>query len=150
MVKPDDGHYNIRFKEGDSMINIAVCDDEKSMSETIKKMAEDFFEKKNMNISVMMYSSGEELLKSNERIDILFLDIGMRGMDGIETAGRLRAHGYNGFLIFVTVLKEMVFRSFEVQPFDYLVKPVQEEHFEKTMERLFLSEKIFRHFFNFF
>ena len=33
----------------------------------------------------------------------------------------------------------MVFQSFEVQPFDYLVKPVQEEHFEKTMERLFLS-----------
>ena len=139
MVKPDDGYYNIRFKEGDSMINIAVCDDEKYMSETIKKMAEDFFEKKNMNISVMMYSSGEELLKSNERIDILFLDIGMRGMDGIETARRLRAQGFNGFLIFITVLKGMVFQSFEVEPFDYLVKHVQEEHFEKTMERLFLS-----------
>ncbi len=79
------------------------------------------------------------MLKNNERIDILFLDIGMRGMDGIETARMLRAHGYNGFLIFITVLKEMVFQSSEVQPFDYLVKPVQEEHFEKTMERLFLS-----------
>ena len=121
------------------MINIAVCDDEKCMAEKIEKMAEDFFRRKNTDISVVEYSSGEELLKSNERIDILFLDIGMQGMDGIETAGRLRAHGYNGFLIFITVLKEMVFRSFEVQPFDYLVKPVQEEHFEKTMERLFRS-----------
>ncbi|MCX4351225.1 MAG: LytTR family DNA-binding domain-containing protein [Lachnospiraceae bacterium] len=121
------------------MINIAVCDDEKCMSEKIEKLVEDFFRKKNTNISVAEYSSGEELLKSNERIDILFLDIGMRGMDGIETARRLRAHGYNGFLIFITVLKEMVFQSFEVQPFDYLVKPVQEEHFEKTMERLFFS-----------
>ena len=121
------------------MINIAVCDDEKCMSEKLKKLAEDFFRKKNTDISVVEYSSGEELLKSNERIDILFLDIGMRGMDGIETARRLRTHGYSGFLIFITVLKEMVFQSFEVQPFDYLVKPVQEEHFEKTMERLFLS-----------
>ena len=121
------------------MLNIAVCDDEKCMSEKLKKMTEDFFRKKNTDISVVEYSSGEELLKSNERIDILFLDIGMQGMDGIETAGRLRAHGYSGFLIFITVLKEMVFRSFEVQPFDYLVKPVQEEYFEKTMERLFLS-----------
>ncbi len=121
------------------MINIAVCDDEKCMSEKIEKMAEDFFKRKNTDISVVKYSSGEELLKSNERIDILFLDIGMRGMDGIETARKLRAHGYNGFLVFITVLKEMVFKSFEVQPFDYLVKPVQEEHFEKTMERLFLS-----------
>ena len=121
------------------MINIAVCDDEKCMSEKIEKMAEDFFKRKNTDISVVKYSSGEELLKSNERIDILFLDIGMRGMDGIETARKLRAHGFNGFLVFITVLKEMVFQSFEVQPFDYLVKPVQEELFEKTMERLFLS-----------
>lgn len=121
------------------MINIAVCDDEKCMSEKIKKMAEDFFRRKNTDISVAEYSSGEELLKSSERIDILFLDIGMRGMDGIETAGKLREHGYKGFLIFITVLKEMVFRSFEAEPFDYLVKPVQKEHFEKTMERLFRS-----------
>ncbi len=121
------------------MINVAVCDDEKCMSEKIEKLTKDFFGKKNTDISVVAYSSGEELLNGNERIDILFLDIGMRGMDGIETARMLRVHGYNGFLIFITVLKEMVFRSFEVQPFDYLVKPVQEEHFEKTMERLFLS-----------
>lgn len=121
------------------MINIAVCDDEKYMSEKIKKMTEDFFGKKNTDISVVEYSSGEELLKSNEGMDILFLDIGMRGMDGIETARKLRAHGFHGFLIFITVLKEMVFQSFEVQPFDYLMKPVLEERFEKTMERLFLS-----------
>lgn len=121
------------------MINIAVCDDEKCMSEKIEKMAEDFFRKKNIDISIAEYSSGEELLKSNERIDILFLDIGMHGIDGIETARRLRAHGYNGFLVFITVLKEMVYQSFAVQPFDYLVKPIQEEHFDKTMERLFLS-----------
>ena len=121
------------------MINIVVCDDEKCMSNKIKKLAEDFFRKKKTDISIVEYSSGEELLKSNERIDIHFLDIGMQGMDGIETGRMLRAHGYNGFLVFITVLKEMVFQSFEVQPFDYLVKPVQEEHFEKTMERLFHS-----------
>ena len=121
------------------MINIAVCDDEKYMIEQLKKLAADFFGKKNTDISVAEFSSGEELLRSKERIDILFLDIGMHGLDGIETARMLRAHGYNGFLIFITVLKEMVFRSFEAAPFDYLLKPVKEEHFEKTMERLFLS-----------
>lgn len=121
------------------MLSIAICDDEKYISEKIEKMVKDFFRNRHMDISVVQYSSGEELLKSNQEIDILFLDIGMRGMDGIETAGRLRGHGYNGFLIFITVLKEMVFRSFEVQPFDYLVKPVQEGDFEKTMERLFHS-----------
>ena len=121
------------------MIKIAVCDDEKYMSEKIKNMTEDFFKKKNTDIFVVEYSTGEDLLKSNERIDILFLDIGMQGMDGIETARKLRSQGYKGFLIFITVLKEMVFQSFEVEPFDYLVKPLQEGSFEKTMERLFSS-----------
>jgi len=121
------------------MLSIAVCDDEKRVAEKIEKMAKAFFRKKNIDISVARYSSGKELLESSVRMDILFLDIGMRGMDGIEAARRLRAHGYRGFLVFITVLREMVFQSFEVQPFDYLVKPVQEEYFDKTMERLFLS-----------
>ncbi len=127
------------IKERGPMVTIAVCDDEKCISEKIGKMAKDFFRKKNMDISVMQYSSGEDLLGSGKGMDITFLDIGMQGMDGIETARRLRAHGYKGFLVFITVLGEMVFQSFEVQPFDYLVKPVQEEKFEKTMERLFRS-----------
>jgi len=127
------------LRKGDSMLSIAVCDDEKCMSEKIEKLAKDFFRKKNTDITVVQYSSGKELLDSGKGMDILFLDIGMQGMDGIETARRLRAHGYKGFLVFITVLKEMVFRSFEVQPFDYLVKPVQEEDFDKTLERLFIS-----------
>ncbi len=121
------------------MLSIAVCDDEKCILEKIEKMAKDFFSKKNIDISVVQYSSGEELLESGKGPDIIFLDIGMQGLDGIETAKRLRAHGYKGFLVFITVLKEMVFQSFEVQPFDYLLKPVQKEYFDKTMERLFRS-----------
>jgi len=121
------------------MINIVVCDDEKLMSEKLENMIKGFFGRKRMDISLLQYSSGEELLKRNKGMDILFLDIGMKGMDGIETAKRLREKRYEGFLIFITILKEMVFQAFEVQPFDYLVKPVKEEAFEKTMERLFLA-----------
>ena len=91
------------------MIRIVICDDEKHMSDHIRAM------------------------------DILFLDIQMKGMDGMETARKLRADKFRGFLIFITVLKEMVFQSFEVQAYDYLVKPVEEKQFEKTMERLFAS-----------
>ncbi len=120
------------------MINIAVCDDEKYMSEKLERMIKEFFNRKKIDISVLKYSSGEELLRSDQEMDILFLDIGMQGMDGIETAKRLRTHNYKGLVIFITILKEMVFRSFEVQPFDYLVKPLKEEDFEKTMERLFV------------
>ncbi len=121
------------------MIRIAICDDEKHMSDHIRSFVSDFFRKKNREISLRMFSSGEELLSCNGQIDILFLDIQMKEMDGMETARKLRAGQFRGVLIFITVLKEMVFQSFEVQAYDYLVKPVDEKQFGKTMERLFAS-----------
>ncbi len=78
-------------------------------------------------------------MRYDKSIDILFLDIQMEGMDGMETARKLRSRNFKGYLIFVTVLEEMVFQSFEVQAYDYLVKPVEEKRFAKTMERLFAS-----------
>ncbi len=121
------------------MIRIAICDDEKYMSDHIKAMASDFFRKKNREIHLRTFLSGEELLNYNGQIDILFLDVQMKGMDGMETAKRLREDQFRGFLIFITVLRDMVFQSFEVQAYDYLVKPVDEKQFEKTMERLYAS-----------
>ena len=121
------------------MIRIAICDDEKHMSDHIRAMASDFFRKKNREIQLRTFLSGEELLNYDGQIDILFLDIQMNGMDGLETARKLRAGKFRGFLIFITVLKEMVFQSFEVQAYDYLVKPVDEKQFRKTMERLYAS-----------
>lgn len=121
------------------MIRIAICDDEKYMSDTIKAMVSDFFRRKSIEIVITQFSDGEELLKYNEAIDILFLDIQMKDIDGMETARKLRDRKFKGFLIFITVLKEMVFQSFEVQAYDYLVKPIEEKHFTKTMERLWIS-----------
>ncbi len=121
------------------MIHIAICDDEKHMSDQIRAMASDFFRKKNREIRLRTFLSGEKLLNDEGQIDILFLDIQMKGMDGLETARKLRAGQFRGFLIFITVLKEMVFQSFEVQAYDYLVKPVDEKQFGKTMERLYTS-----------
>ena len=121
------------------MIRIAICDDEKHMVDHIKAFVSDFFRKKNREISIRTFLSGEDLLSYDGQIDILFLDVQMKGMDGMETARKLRADQFRGFLIFITVLKEMVFQSFEVQAYDYLVKPVDEKQFEKTMERLYAS-----------
>lgn len=121
------------------MITIAICDDEKIIAEQIKRLASVFFRAKNMETSIICFSCGEELLRYDKSIDILFLDVQMEGMDGMETARKLRSRNFKGYLIFVTVLEEMVFQSFEVQAYDYLVKPVEEKRFAKTMERLFAS-----------
>lgn len=124
-----------------TMINIAICDDEQVILDRIKKLVTDFFHNQNIEIKIFLFLSGEELLSSDKDIDILFLDIQMRQLNGIETARKMRNKSYKGFEIFITVLKEMVFDSFEVQPFDYLLKPVKYDSFKKTMERLLLSMK---------
>ena len=123
------------------MINIAICDDEQVILNSIQKLVTDFFHSQNIESKIFLFSSGEELLGSGKDIDILFLDIQMKQLNGIETARKIRSKGYKGFLIFITVLKEMVFQSFEVQPFDYLLKPIKYDNFQKTMERLLLSMK---------
>lgn len=121
------------------MIHVAICDDEKETSDQTAKLVSDFFRRKNMQTAILQFFCGEELLRYHKSIDILFLDIQMKGMDGMETARKLRERRFKGFLIFITVLREMVFQSFEVQAYDYLVKPLEEAHFIRTMERLYAS-----------
>lgn len=121
------------------MIRIAVCDDEQEMCTQIRELAAEFFRRKNLPAALQQFSGGEELLQYDKAIDILFLDIQMKGLDGMETARRLRERGFRGFLIFITVFREMVFQSFEVQAYDYLIKPLEKAHFERTMERLYAS-----------
>ena len=89
------------------MIYIGICDDEKYMLDHIRTMASRFFRGKNTEAAILEFSCGEELLKYDGQIDILFLDIQMKGMDGMETARRLRRRKFRGTLIFTTILREM-------------------------------------------
>lgn len=123
------------------MIHIAICDDEKIILDHIKQFVSNYFCRKNIEKRISLFSSGAELLQSGEEPDILFLDIQMGQMDGMETARKMRSQGYRGEIIFITILKEMVFDSFEVRAFDYLLKPLQEKEFEHTMERLLSTLK---------
>lgn len=121
------------------MINIAICDDEVYMLNLLTEKVLGFFKQENMEIAVFPFQSGKALLDCDKKLDIVFLDIQMGEPDGLETAKELRGRGYGGFLIFITVLQEYVFNAFEVQAFDYLVKPLQEDNFSRTMSRLLLS-----------
>lgn len=121
------------------MISIGVCDDEAYMLDMLTEKISSFFKNERMEVDVLPFRSGGELLASGQKLDILFLDIRMGGPDGLDTARELRGQGFRGPLIFVTVLEEHVFHAFEVQAFDYLVKPLREDDFTRTMDRLLRS-----------
>ena len=85
--------------------------------------------------SVECFSSGYALLKSSEEFDVIFLDIQMERPDGMETARLLRQRDNHSLLVFVTVLKECVFDAFQVEAYDYLLKPLDSARFRRTMDR---------------
>lgn len=121
------------------MIQIAICDDEPYMIDLLNQKISAFFHKENIEISICCFSNGIDLLSSNKTFHIIFLDVQMDKADGFEIAKKLRNNEFDGFLIFVTIMREAVFSAFEVQAFDYLIKPLQEKHFNQTMQRLLSS-----------
>lgn len=121
------------------MIHIGICDDEVYMLDLLEDQITDFFHEAHVAAAVHRFASGTALLETRQKLDLLFLDIQMNGPDGLTAAKTLRSQGFDGFLIYVTVLQDYVFDAFETQPFDYLVKPLKGERFTRTMTRLLSS-----------
>jgi len=118
------------------MVKIAICDDEPFMTREITGLLSEYMEENRLTpYAVDCFSNGRALLESDRYFDLIFLDIQMEQPDGIETAKMLRQRDNRCLLVFVTVLKECVFDAFEVEAYDYLLKPLDGDHFRRTMDR---------------
>ncbi|MCI9544286.1 MAG: response regulator transcription factor [Acutalibacter muris] len=117
------------------MIKFAICDDEPQMAREIADQLASYMKETASGYSVECFSSGYALLKSSEEFDVIFLDIQMERPDGMETARLLRQRDNHSLLVFVTVLKECVFDAFQVEAYDYLLKPLDSARFRQTMDR---------------
>lgn len=113
------------------MIRIAIIDDEKVIREQIKNLI------KNIQKESIIdgYSSGVEFLQAEKYYDIVFLDIQMDGVNGIDTARALRKRSEETVLIFITGVKEYVFDAFDVGAFHYLIKPIEGLKFSSVYNR---------------
>ena len=112
-------------------MKIAVCDDERTVREDIAGKIEFLFPE----TDVFLYESGNILLQSEENFDIVFLDIQMKGINGMDTAKKLRESGSDAVIIFVTALEEYVYQAFDVDAFHYLVKPFERAKFYEILNR---------------
>ncbi len=117
-------------------MDIAVVDDEKAIREYICGLVEE----RQPESRIEAYATGEELLTSGKRFDIVFLDIQMEGMNGIEAARSLREKNANlgvedTVLVFITGIKDYVFDAFDLYAFQYLLKPIDERKFAEVLER---------------
>ena len=122
------------------MIKFAICDDEPLMAQELAGHLADYMKENLITAySVSSFSDGRALLDAIDRFDVIFLDIQMEQPDGMETARLLRRRGDHSLLVFVTVLKELVFDAFQVEAYDYLLKPLDRARFKQTMERVLRS-----------
>ncbi len=118
------------------MIRFAICDDEPPVLRELAAHLTGYMdENADADYSVSAFSSGCALLEGGG-FDVVFLDIQMEHPDGMETAKMLRQRGDQSLLVFITVLKECVFDAFQVEAYDYLLKPLNGEQFRRTMDRI--------------
>ena len=68
--------------------------------------------------------------------NVIFLDVQMRGMDGLATASVLRSILPETLIVFATAYDEYAVRAFEVGAVDYILKPFENDRIHTTMERL--------------
>ena len=119
-------------------MRIAICDDEKKIRELIKEGIPKYYFSNNIDFSIQTFESGRELLNSDlALIDVLFLDVDMPEMNGMEVARSIRERDKDMLIIFLTAYSEFVFESFKVDAFRYLVKPVQNHELTETLEAVY-------------
>ncbi len=116
------------------MIRIAICDKEKDMQSYLSALVSE----QQVDCEIRGYSSSEEYLADNQKFDLLFLDIKLQNPgDGLELAREIRNRGCfrKPLIIFITAYKEYVYDAFDVDAFQFLLKPVDEERFAKVFGR---------------
>ena len=111
------------------MLQLAVCDDERVFRSDLRKLLGTELELCGIDYHISEFTSGEELIAGLEKADcqILFLDIEMKGIDGVEAARRLRETKRQMEIVFVTSYADFVFQGYEVRALNYILKPYELE-----------------------
>jgi DNA-binding LytR/AlgR family response regulator len=130
----------IALQKVEGKMRIAICDDSMEYVVHGKSILQAVAAKNGVDIELLTYSRGEQLLFAQEdrstRADLIFLDINMPGMNGIDTARHLRKMKCQCEIIFCTHSEEHMLEAFDVGAMNYIVK----EH--TSLQRL---ESIFMH-----
>lgn len=122
------------------MKKIAICDDEPA----VRKQMEAYFKELESVFCISYFESGEALLESDVLYDVIFLDIDMKGISGIDTARKIRVRDKKAKIIYVTAYEDFREYAFGVHAFGYLVKPVEKEKILEILQEAFDDPSSYR------
>lgn len=113
------------------MLTIGICDDEKNYRNDLKNYCDRYLTAQNQEYQIIMFSSGEEVLEySGDKIHLLFLDIEMTGIDGLEVMEKVRVREEIWRIVFVTSHKELKWDTIDLKTLAFLDKPVDSKGVE--------------------
>lgn len=120
------------------MYKIGICDDGKNICSSLEKMILHYAEKKEILVEIKIWYTGEgicDYLKEKQQIDILFLDIELYEMTGIQAADFIRNHLEDRVMqiIYISGKSSYAKELFKTQPMDFLVKPIMQQDIDETL-----------------
>lgn len=130
------------------MLYIAVCDDNEADAAFVVSLIEKWKKEMMLPLQIESFLSAEAFLfayETDRKYDLLFLDIEMDGMSGVELAKKLRGMGARLQLVFITGYMEYISEGYDVEALHYLMKPVTEikltEVLNRAVERIKTRER---------
>lgn len=125
------------------MLQIGICDDMSDVRMKLRALLERLLEAQSIQCRIFEFSSGEGLLgwyeKHSGELDLIFLDIEMGEMNGMEAAKALRQQDESLQLVFVTGYTDYVFDGYAVGALGYLIKPPKSGQLEDVLTRALSS-----------
>jgi len=125
------------------MYRFAICDDSQKDIDYIEKLIRDWNRSAGYQLRIDRFPSGEAFwfaFEEDQSFDVLFLDIEMERLNGIELAQKLRQLGSRIQIVFVTGYMDYIEQGYDVEALHYLLKPVTEKKLagvlDRAMERL--------------
>lgn len=120
------------------MYHIVLCDDENILIEELKEYLQHYAYESKIEFTYHIFHDGSELISGyNPDFDLIFLDIKMNIMNGIETARKIREIDSGVGLIFLTSLTQYVWKGYEVNAVNYLLKPLKYTRLKMELDRYF-------------
>lgn len=108
-------------------IQIAVCDDEEILRRKLKIMLYDILNEAKVSGTVKDYASGNELLNNIEQFDLVFLDIDMPEMDGIEVGRKIQQKNPDCRIVMASGREDRFKETFQLSPLRFISKPYAED-----------------------
>jgi two-component system response regulator LytT len=124
------------------MINVAIVEDDDSASILLEDYVQKYSQQKNIELNVKRYNEAISFLSDYRKVnDIIFMDIEMPNLNGIEAAKKIRKVDKQVILIFVTNMAQYAVKGYEVDALDFIVKPV---YYSTIVQKLDKSLKILK------